>query len=74
MQSNDERIRRILKEYEKDFAEMALYDKTREILWAKKRLDITLTHRLIKKLKTISKQTGKPVSHIIEEAVEKMAV
>ena len=72
MQLNEERISRILKKYKKDFDEMALYDITREKLWAKRRLDITLTHRLIKKLKELSNKTGKPVSHIIEEAVEKM--
>ena len=71
MQSNNERTPRILKKYAQDFAEMALYDQTREKLWAKKRIDITLTYRLIKKLKELSKQTGKPVSHIIEEAVER---
>jgi len=72
MQSNEERIKRILKKYEKDFAEMALYDETREKLWAKKRIDITLTERIIKKLKELSKKTKKPVSHIIEEAVSKI--
>ncbi len=71
MQLNEERINRILKKYKKDFAEMALYDETREILWAKKRIDITLTRRVIKKLKEMSKKIGKPVSHIIEESVQK---
>ncbi len=36
MQLNEERINKILKKYEKDFAEMEHYDKTREKLWAKK--------------------------------------
>ena len=72
MQLNEGRISRILKKYENDFREMALYDETREKLWAKKRIDITLTYRLIKKLKELSEKTGKPVSHIIEEAVEKI--
>lgn len=72
MPFNEERMKRILKKYERDFAEMALYDETREILWAKKRLDITLTYRLIKKLKDISQKTGKPVSHIIEELAKKL--
>ncbi len=72
MQLNEERMKRILKKYAQDFAEMALYDETREILWAKKRIDITLTGRVIKKLKELSKQTGKPVSHLIEESVEKL--
>lgn len=72
MQSIEERMKRILKNYEQDFAEMALYDETREIMWGKKRIDITLTYRLIKKLKEISQKTGKPVSHIIEDILEKL--
>jgi len=72
MQLNNERMKRILKKYESDFAEMALYDETREKLWAKKRIDITLTYRLIKKLKELSKKTGRPVSNIIEDAVKKL--
>ncbi len=69
---NEERMHKILKKYKQDFDEMALYDETREKLWAKKRIDITLTGRVIKKLKELSKKQGKPVSHIIEEAVEKI--
>ena len=49
---------------------MEHYDQTREKLWEKKRIDLTLTYRLIKKLKELSKKSGKPVSHIIEEAVK----
>ena len=33
-------------------------DETREKLWAKKRIDITLTGRVIKHLKELSKKTG----------------
>lgn len=69
MQSNEDKIQCILKKHKQAFEEMEHYDRTREKLWEKKRLDITLTHRLIKKLKALSKQTGKPVSHIVEEAV-----
>lgn len=72
MQSNKNKIQHILKKYKQHFIELEHYDQTREKLWEKKRIDITITHRLIKKLKQLSKQTGKPVSHIIEEAVEKM--
>lgn len=48
---------------------MENYDRTREILWARKRIDITLQQRVINRLKQISARTGKPVSRIIEEAV-----
>ncbi|PIN93523.1 hypothetical protein COU54_02480 [Candidatus Pacearchaeota archaeon CG10_big_fil_rev_8_21_14_0_10_31_24] len=70
MQSNEDKVQYILKKYKDAFDEMQHYDETREKLWKKKRVDITLTHRLIKKLKEHSKKTGKPVSHIIEEAIE----
>lgn len=72
MSFTEQEIQRIFKKYKEVFEEMEHYDQTREKLWEKKRLDITLRHRLIKKLKILSKQTGKPVSHIIEEAVEKL--
>ena len=67
---NEKEIQRIFKKYKDVFEEMEHYDRTREKLWAKKRIDITLTHRLIKKLKVLSRHKGRPVSHLIEEAVE----
>lgn len=69
MYLDKEKIKKILKKHEKDFKELEHYDKTREKLWAKGRLDVLLTNRLIVKLKEIKEKTGKPVSHIIEEAV-----
>ena len=62
----------LLEKYSAVFDELEHYDQTREKLWEKKRIDITLTHRLIKKLKALSKQTGKPVSHLIEDAVARL--
>ena len=72
MSLTEQEIQRIFKKYKEVFEEMEHYDQTREKLREKKRIDITLTHRLIKKLKALSKQTGKPISHIIEEAVTKL--
>jgi len=69
MQLNNKEIRRIFEKYKQSFIEMEHYDKTREILWARKRIDITLQQRVIKKLKEMSGRTGKPVSRIIEEAI-----
>ena len=43
------------------------YDKTRELPFQRKRIDITLSTTTIKKLKELSKKTGKPVSRLIEE-------
>lgn len=62
-------IKRIFNKYKQSFIEMENYDQSREILWARKRIDITLQQRVIKKLKDISQRTGKPVSRIIEDAV-----
>jgi len=69
MQLNSKKIKEIFEKYKQSFIEMEHYDKTREKLWAKKRIDITLNQRLINKLKEKSKETGKPVSHLIEEAL-----
>jgi len=66
---NNKEIKRIFEKYKQNFIEMENYDRTREILWARKRIDITLQQRVINKLKETSKKTGKPVSRIIEEAV-----
>ena len=72
MPLSNKKIKQIFEKHKKHFIEMEHYDKTREILWARKRIDITLQHRVIKKLKELSKKTGKPVSRIIEEAVSKL--
>lgn len=69
MPLSNQKIKRIFKKYEQSFIEMEHYDRTREILWGRKRIDITLQQRIIRKLKEMSEKTGKPVSRIIEEAV-----
>lgn len=72
MPLSNKKIKQIFEKHKKHFMEMEHYDKTREILWARKRIDITLQQRIIRKLKELSKKTGKPVSRIIEEAVSKL--
>lgn len=69
MSLSEKKIQRIFKKYKEVFEEMEHYDRTHEKLWGKKRIDITLKRRVINRIKEISKKTGKPVSHIIEEAV-----
>jgi len=71
MQLTKSKINEIMKKYKKHFDELEHYDKTREKLWKKKRIDITLNQRVINELKKLRKKTGKPISHIIEDAVEK---
>lgn len=62
---------KIIKKYKEAFEQLENYDKTRELDIGRKRIDITLDRKLIKKLKTISKQKNKPVSRIIEDALNK---
>ncbi len=72
MQLTEKKIKKILNKYKKSFIEMEHYDKTREILWGRKRIDITLQMRIINKLKKLSEKTGKPISRIIEVAISKL--
>ncbi len=66
------KMKRIFEKHKQSFMEMEHYDRTREILWGRKRIDITLQQRVINKLKEKSKKTGEPISRIIEEAVLKI--
>jgi hypothetical protein len=67
MQSDE--IKRILKKYQKVFEILEDYDRTRELPFQRKRIDITLSMNTIRKLKETSKITGKPISQIIEEKI-----
>jgi len=59
-------INKILKEYKDVFEALENYDKTQELLFQRKRIDITLSVETINKLKKIKEKTGKPISQIIE--------
>jgi hypothetical protein len=61
---------KIIKKYKEMFDTLENYDKTRELPFQRKRIDITLSVRTINKLKEESKRTGKPVSHIIEDCLK----
>lgn len=60
---------KILKKYKELFEALENYDKTRELPFHRKRIDVTLSVRAIDKLKKLSKQTGKPISRIIEDKI-----
>ena len=60
---------RIIKKYKELFDALENYDKTRELPFHRKRIDVTLSVRTINKLKEISKKTGKPISRIIEDKI-----
>jgi len=66
---NQKKINKILKKYKYVFETLEDYDKTRELPFQRKRIDVTLSVRTINKLKELSRKTGKPVSHIIEERI-----
>ena len=70
MQSNKMKvseINKILKENREAFEILENYDKTRELPFQRKRIDITLSVATINKLKEMKEKTGKPISRIIEE-------
>ena len=60
-------INKILKKYKDVFETLENYDKTRELPFQRKRIDVTLSIATINKLKEIKQKTGKPISRIIEE-------
>ena len=59
-------IKRIMKKYKEAFEILENYDKTRELPFQRRRIDITLSVATINKLKAIKEKTGKPISQIIE--------
>lgn len=59
----------ILKKYKDVFEALENYDKTRELPFQRKRIDITLSVETINKLKQLKQKTGKPISRIIEERI-----
>jgi len=63
------KIQKILKKYKDVFEALENYDKTRELPFQRKRIDITLSVETINKLKRIKEKTGKPISRIIEERI-----
>lgn len=49
------------------------FDKYGELPFKRKRIDVTLSSKTVNKLKKIKEKTGKPVSRIIEESINKTA-
>ena len=62
-------IKQILKENKEAFEILENYDKTRELPFMRKRIDLTLSVATINKLKQLREKTGKPISRIVEELV-----
>lgn len=66
---NKKEIQKIMRKYKNVFETLENYDKTHELPFQRKRIDITLSVGTINKLKERSRDTGKPISHIIEECI-----
>lgn len=62
-------IKKILKKNKDVFEALENYDQTKELPFKRKRIDITLSVDTINKLKKLKEETGKPISHIIEERI-----
>ena len=56
-----------MKKYKDIFDILENYDKNREFIFQRKRIDITLSVETLNKLKQLKEETGKPISQIIEE-------
>ena len=63
------RIENMLKKHKDVFETLENYDKTRELPFQRKRIDVTLSIETINKLKSLREKTGKPISQIIEEKI-----
>ena len=64
MQSN-----KIITKYKEMFDALEEYDRTRELPFQRKRIDVTLAISTINKLRELSKKTGEPISRIIEKKI-----
>ncbi|MEK6935767.1 MAG: hypothetical protein AABW67_03190 [Nanoarchaeota archaeon] len=64
------KTKKILKKYKEVFEMLENYDKTHELPFQRKRIDVTLSIATINKLKEIRERTGKSISRIIEEKIK----
>ena len=62
-------IKQILKENKEAFEILENYDKTHELPFKRKRIDITLSVSTINKLRKMKEKIGKSISQIIEEKI-----
>ena len=61
------KAKKILEKYRDIFETLENYDKTKELPFQRKRIDITLSVETIGKLRQLREKTGKPISKIIED-------
>ncbi len=70
MRFDKKTIKRMIKKYKDSFDMLEEYDKTHELPFHRKRIDVTLSVGTINKLKKLKEKTGKPISRLIEEKFE----
>jgi len=63
---------KLFKEGKQALESLEYFDKTGKLPVGKKRIDITLDRKIIKKLKERSEKTGRPISRIIEEKLKSL--
>ena len=63
---------KILTKYRELFEALENYDKTRELPSYRKRIYLTLSVRTLNKLKRLKKETGKPISRIVESCLNNL--
>ncbi len=56
-----------MRKYRDVFEALENYDKTHELPFQRKRIDVTLSVETINKLMKLREKTGKPISRLIEE-------
>ncbi len=59
--------KKILEKYKDIFEALENYDKTGELPFQRKRIDLTLSVETLRKLRKLKEKTGKPISRIVEE-------
>ena len=64
---SDREIKKTIERYKDIFEALENYDKTRELPFQRKRIDLTLSVKTLNNLKELKAKTGKPISRIIEE-------
>lgn len=67
MQLTEKKINEIMRKNKDVFEILENYDKTRELPFQRKRIDITLSVGVLTRLNELSIKKGKPISRLIEE-------
>jgi len=70
MRFDEKTIKKMMNKYKDSFDMLEEYDKTHELPFQRKRIDVTLSVRTINKLKKLKEESGKPISRLIEERFE----